>query len=861
MEPKKEEQKKECVRLWAAEPKEVFSCLSTSERGLSSKDAKERIERCGPNDVFIKKQRHGLDIFLSQFTNPLVLVLVFAAMVAFFLHERIDGVVILAIVLMNAALGFYQEYKAERALRQLKQMVTVNAKVMRDGQLVEIPARDVVPGDVVYLHIGDIIPADIRLIHVEEMSADESPLTGESVPVIKDVTVVSESRSLPQYLKNVAFTGTHVSTGSGYGVVIGTGKNTFFGHTAAYLKDAPDEGEFQRSIRKFGNFTLEIILVMTIFIFAANALLGKNVFDSFLFAVALAVGITPEMLPIIMTITLSNGALRMSKDKVIVKRLASVEDLGNIDTLCCDKTGTLTEGAPSLSGYMDLDERKDRKVVLYGMLCTSAGGGKTKKMMENAVDKALWASSSAHLLAHELKLYKVLGENEFDFTRKRMSVLVRSSKGNMLIAKGAPESVISVCGSAVMGGQRVNLSGRTLSRIRGIIRSHESEGYTVIAVAKKGTSRRDTIHTDEKGLTLVGILLFIDPPKKTAKEALETLTRLGVAIKVISGDSPEVTRTVCWKVGLAPVEDKVVTGDDLDGLDEGSFDHYARKYNMFARVTPEQKYRIVSCLNHEGHIVGFLGDGINDAPAIKVADVGISVDTASGIAKEAADVILLKKSLSVLARGITEGRKTFGNITKYILNTISANYGNMFTVAISSLFMKFIPLLPSQILLNNFISDVPNLAVSTDRVDSELLRKPKRWNIKAISRFMMFFGFISTVFDLALILPLLFVLHASPEVFRTAWFVESACSEIIIVFAIRTHMPFLKSRPSGWLVLTSVVSLLAIYGITYTALGGRLFEFVTMPVEVFVLVGCVLVLYFVAAELAKRYFFRRFEMY
>jgi Mg2+-importing ATPase len=852
--------KKECVALWAADTKEVFACLETKESGLSAEEAQKRLLQYGPNSVLGKEHRDAYTIFFYQFKNPLVLVLIAAALISFFLKEKVDGIVIISIVILNAVLGFFQEYKAEKALRELKKYVTVKCKVMRDGEVTEIDAKDLVPGDIVHLNIGDIIPADIRLVNVEEMSTDESSLTGESMPVIKDVTTVTEKRSIPQYLTNVAFTGTSVASGQGFGVVIATGKDTFFGKTAVSIKHPAPEADFQKGIRHFGNFLLKIILAMTVFIFIANAILGRDVFDSFLFAIALAVGITPEILPIIMTITLSNGAIKMSKDMVIVKRLVSVEDLGNIDTLCCDKTGTLTEGALTLMDYMNAEGRTDEKMVLYGLLCTNAKAGKAKKSLNNPIDKSIWQSGKASHFTAELNKCQILDENEFDFERKRMSVVARFRRGTFLIAKGAAESVIGVCNSIERGGKTTKLTKDSAAKAIKLVHEYENNGYRVIAIALKPTKKQETKRSDEKDLTLVGFLLFLDPPKKTAKESLDILKKLGVDIKVISGDSPIITRKICNEVGLKIVDDKVITGDDLDRLDDKAFEHYSHKYTVFARVTPEQKRRIVASLNKEGHIVGFLGDGINDAPALKAADVGISVDSASGIAKEAADVILLKKSLRVISRGIIEGRRTFGNITKYIFNTISANYGNMFTVAISSIFMKFIPLLPSQILLNNFMSDIPNLTISTDNVDEEFLKKPKRWNIKMISRFMVFFGLISTFFDLALILPLLFILKVNPELFRTAWFVESLCSEIIIVFAIRTRLPFYKSRPSNWLIAVSLLAIMAATAFTYTIMGGSLFEFVAMPASVLLLIGGVLVSYFITAEIAKRYFFKKFEV-
>jgi len=851
---------KEKVMLWGLPVSEVFGYLSSSEKGLNDSEARKRLEVYGANEIVERERRRGLQIFLSQFTNPLILVLIVASIIAFFLHEPINAIVILSIVFLNSLLGFFQEYRAERALQELKKYVTFKARVIRNGKVSEVDDKQIVPGDVVHLAIGDMVPADIRLFKIEDMSTNESSLTGESLPVLKNVAPVSKDYSLPQYLTNMAFMGTSVASGSGEGVVTATGKNTFFGETAAYLKQAVHEGDFQKNIRKFSNFLLKVILAMTTFIFIANAVLGKGVFSSLLFALALAVGITPEVLPIIMTITLSNGALRMAKEKVITKRLVSVEDFGNIDTLCCDKTGTLTEGELSLSDYLGFDERREDKLILYGLLCSSVEGGKGKKSFGNPMDKAIWENKKAKEMEPEVENYTIIDRNEFDFERRRMSVLVQGDKSNILIVKGAPESILGVSDFAMVGGRETELSSDLVSTIKNKIADYENDGYRVIALAEKHTDQTETSNNDERNLIVLGFFLFLDPPKKTVRESLNILRRLGVSIKVISGDSPIITRKVCNEVGLPLVEDKVVTGDELEQLEDDDFEMYSREYNVFARVTPEQKYRIVSNLNREGHIVAFLGDGINDAPALKAADVGISVDSAAGIAKEAADIILLRKSLRVLTHGIIAGRKTFGNITKYILNTISANYGNMITVAMSSLFLKFIPLLPSQILLNNFISDAPLLTISTDNVDKEFLKRPKRWNIRFISRFMVYFGLISTFFDLALILPLLLIVKVSSEVFRTAWFTESALSEIAVTFAIRTRFSFFKSAPSKWLSITSVVAGIVAITVTFTVFGNKFFEFVKMPAAVLVLIAGILVAYFITAEITKRFIYRGFQI-
>lgn len=845
------------LTFWALPLQDVFDYLKSSERGLTDSEAKVRINQYGFNEIARKEKRHGLEIFVSQFENTLVLVLMAAAVISYFLGERIDAAVILSIVFINSVLGFFQEYRAEKALKTLKEYVTFRAKVLRNGEITEIETKNIVPGDSVSLTIGDIIPADMRLLNVHEMTTDESALTGESLPVPKKVTILSETETLPQNLVNMVFMGTSVASGSGTGIVTATGEATFFGKTAAFLGKKPQEADFQKNIRKFSNFLLKIILVMTAFIFLANALLGKGVFPSFLFAIALAVGITPEVLPIIMTISLSNGALKMAKEKVISKRLASVEDFGNIDTLCCDKTGTLTEGALSLAGYTTADGEKDPALVLYSMVCSAVTGRKGKRFFGNPLDNALWQSKEASALEDEVETLLIIGRNEFDFERRRMGVLVKGDTDNILVVKGAPESLLECCTSVKIKNDTVDLA--KMSSIHDQISTCEEEGFRVIAVAEKHTQKNEITVIDETELTLLGFLLFLDPPKETAKKSLKMLQRLGVAVKVISGDSPTITKKICHDVGLSIVE-RVITGDELESLNESEFAECSLKYNVFARVTPEQKSRIVESLTREGHIVGFLGDGINDAPALRAADVGISVDTATGIAKETADIILLDKSLRVLAHGIVEGRKTFGNITKYILNTTSANYGNMFTVALSSLFLGFIPLLPSQILLNNFISDFPLLTISTDNVDQELLKRPRRWNINLIRNFMIYFGAMSSFFDLVLILSLIYLVKVSPGLFRTSWFVLSALSEMVVTFAIRTKLPIFKSKPSKWLVITSIAAGIGVVAITYTNVGTLLFEFARMPLPVLVLIAGVLLMYFITAEVVKRYFFRRFEI-
>jgi len=824
--------------FWALNPNQFFKKLETSPRGLTNYQAQERLENFGPNEVAKKEERPGWQIFFSQFKNSLVLILIFAALVSYFLGQHLEATVILAIVFLNSILGFIQEYKAEKVIQQLKKYLTLKARVLRDEEVVEIDSTQIVPGDLVFLKIGDLVPADIRLTKVNELAINESLLTGESLPVEKIAGKISSEKFLPQDLKNIAFAGTAVCGGEGQGIVIATGKNTYFGKTAGYLKQTIPQSDFQKSLKKFSNFLLKVILAMTAFIFVANALLGKEIFESFLFALALAVGITPEVLPVIMTITLSSGALTMSKKKVVCKRLASVENLGNMDTLCCDKTGTLTEGKMTLVKSVNPDGSKNENLIIFGLLCNSIKGGKLV-LTENPIDRSIWESKESQKFITQLKDYQLIDENPFSFERRRASVVVQKEGKKIFLAKGAPESILSVCQP---------VSPLILQKIT----DFQEDGYTVIALAQKDFFKNKTTPADEKDLNLLGFLLFQDPPKQTAKESIKMFQKLKVNIKILSGDSPITTRKICQEVGLEIFQNEIILGEQLEKMNEDDFKLTCQKYNVFARVTPEQKMKIVKILNQEGHIVGFLGDGINDAPALKAADVGISVDTGAQIAKEAADIILLQKSLRVLATGIIEGRKTFGNITKYILNTISANWGNMFTVAFSSLFMNFIPLLPSQILLNNFVSDTPMVAISTDNVDEEFIKKPKRWNLRLISRFMIFFGLISSFYDLALILPLLLIFKIPTGLFRTAWFLESALSEIVSTFAIRSKFPFYQSSPSKLLVITSIfASILALFMVN-SKIGLVIFGFEKLPLAILILIGVILVAYFFTLEFAKR---------
>jgi Mg2+-importing ATPase len=822
--------------------------LTPEAAGLTDAEARRRLAEQGPNEVSTVQPHPVLTAIANQLRNRLVGLLVAAAVVAYAVGERVDAAVILVVVAVNALLGFAQEHRAERALRSLRAVLTRRALARRDGRLVEIDARDLVPGDVVQLQIGDQVPADLRLLSADELSADEATLTGESVPADKAVTDGPAGQMLM---------GTIVASGYGAGVVVATGGRTAFGQTAAALQAPADETDFQKGIRGFSALLLRVALTMTVFVFLVNLVLDRGVFESLLFAVALAVGIAPEALPAVITVALSTGALHLARQKVIVKRLIAVEDLGNIDVLCCDKTGTLTTGVVSLEDWVDTEGRRDVTVLEYGLLSGGPDLEDAAAAPRNSIDRAVWdavgPAGMGELAAHA----RVLDRNEFDFRRRSVSALVDAHGARMLAVKGAPESLLPRVVNVQRAGNDEPLTAEAAAALTGRVAGLEQAGKRVLLVATRALDVTRTTGADETGLTVRGLLVLSDRPKTDARGALTALADLKVELKVLSGDSPTATAGVCREVGLAIAGGRIVTGDELEAVSPGGLRELARQCNVFARVSPDQKHRLVEALRAEGRVVGFLGDGVNDAPALRAADVGIAVDTGAGVAKDAADIVLLEKSLAVLADGIVGGRRTFANITKYIFNTMSANFGNMTTIAASSLFLPFIPLLPGQILLNNLLSDVPLMALSTDRVEEDLLRRPRRWHLGAITRFMVWFGVLSAVFDIVLILGMMRWLHTGVDAFRTAWFVESACSEILVTFAIRTRGAFYRGRPGAALVLLSLLALGVAALLPITGVGQRFFSFVPLPLPLSLLIAGVLLAYFVSAESLKRWFFTR----
>ncbi|MCX8200195.1 MAG: magnesium-translocating P-type ATPase [Candidatus Micrarchaeota archaeon] len=849
-------------KYWSMDTGEVAAILKSDlENGLGTHEAALRKKQYGKNVIPEKDRRTWLEIFLSQFNNAFIFILLIASIITLFVGDTTEALTIIAILILSALLGFYQEYRSENALHQLKKYLSHKAVVIRDGKQEEINAEDLVPGDIVLLEIGNVVPADVRLIKCDEFHTNESSITGESRDVVKDPAPLKIARPAPHELSNYALMGTTVSYGTAKGIVVATGTSTYFGKTAALYSAKMPESDFQANIRKFSAFTLRVIVMMTIFVFIVNSFLGRGILESLLFALAVAVGIAPEMLPAITTITLSNGALKMAEKKAVVKKLASIEDIGLMDVLLMDKTGTLTEPEMMLEKAITPSGKEDGLVLKYGLLCSHAHTH-GRHVSGNVYDAAILKYATARHITKPPE-YVNIDDIGFDYERKRMSEVFRLSAKStsevLLITKGEGESVLSVCDYVNVDGDRKSI-GSMRRKLHEMLNKFSKEGYSVIAVASRAVKLKKKYSAkDECGLTLEGFLLFKSQPKKTAIESIRQFKELGISLMLLTGDDPHVTERLCKDVKLEIKGKRVITGKEIDRVDDVKLRKLVEKHNIFARVTPAQKVRILEAVRANGHIVGFMGDGVNDAPALRLADVGISVNTAQDVAKEAADVVLTHKSLRVIADGVREGRKTFGNITKYILNTISANYGNMATVIISPLFLPFIPLLPVQILLNNLLSDFPLLAISTDNVDERFIKKPRRWNVNMISRFMVFFGIVSSIFDLLTIFLFYFVFGVGAALLRTLWFLESLLSEVFITFIIRTRGPFFASFPSKLLITSSLFITIAAVAFVSLPTIGQYFDFEPPTPEQIAIVFGIVFLYCVTTEVVKHWFFSHFK--
>ena len=823
--------------------------LRTRAEGLTPAQAAARLRRYGPNALAAAKRTGALALFASQFKSPLVLILIVASAISLAASEWVDAGVVLAVVFGSTLLGFLQEYIASNAIEKLRSQVTIHSKILRGGVAVTLPSAKVVPGDVVLLAAGSLIPADAVVLEAKDFHVSQAVLTGETFPVQKLPGTVAAQSGLTER-SNCVFMGTSVRSGNARVLVATTGTSTVFGQIAAKLALRPELTEFERGIHRFGYLLTRIMLVMVMLVLAINIFMAKPPIASLLFALALAVGLTPELLPAIVSITLSHGARRMAKLGVIVRRLNSIENLGSMDVLCTDKTGTLTEGIVQLDGALGLEGEASAPVLRLAAINAHFQTG-----MANPLDEAVEAA--ARKAGVDLAGVQKIDEIPFDFVRKSLSVVAADAHGECtLVTKGALDNVLGMCATVQAAAGPAPLDAAARVGIETRYDAWSEGGFRVLGVASRTVESRSVSYSrdDEHDLCFAGFLLFLDPPKVDVRQTIVDLAQRGVRLKMITGDNHKVARHVAQSVDL-PVA-VTVTGRELNAMSDEALLHAAQEATVFAEVDPNQKERIILALRKTGHVVGYMGDGINDAPALHAADVGISVDTAVEVAKDAADFVLLRKDLGILREGIDEGRMTFANTLKYVLTTISANFGNMFSMAAASLFLPFLPLLASQILLNNFLSDIPAAAIAGDRVDPESVAAPRRWDTAFIRDYMIRFGLLSSVFDFLTFGVLLWVFQAAPEEFRTGWFIESLLTELVIALVVRTRRPFWRSRP-GRLLLASTLAMVALTLVLPYLPSVALFGFVPLPASLMLAMIGLTLAYVAAVEVAKRFFYAR----
>lgn len=828
--------------FWSTDPAEMLARLGATPAGLTNEEALAR-RRTAAHSPWSERHRELLR-FLGQLNNPIILLLLFAAGLSFFLRDATDAMIILFIIFASASLSWWQERGAADAVRKLLALVQVEIIVLRDGEPASAPAEEIVPGDVLQLSVGSTIPADCLLLQCQDLFIDEAALTGETYPVEKRLGVVPADAPIAQR-SNSLFSGTHVVSGTGTAVAVLCGEDTEFGHVAARLRLRPPETDFERGVRRFGYLIMEVTLVLLLVVFAVNVFFERPVIEAFLFSLALAVGLTPQMLPAIISVNLAQGAKRMALEKVIVRRLSSIENFGAMNVLCSDKTGTLTEGRVDLHSAIDANGAESEKVLLYAYV-----NAKFETGFVNPIDEAIRNAGN-----FDIGRFERLDEIPYDFGRKRLSIIVRCGEERLMITKGALASILEVCESAETASGVMRPLADLQEALQRRFEDLSAQGLRTLGVAyRKLPISSKGVRTDEAGMVFLGLLILYDPPKTGIVQTLSRLRDLGISVKVITGDNRLVATSVGASVGIADLQ--VLTGPELRRMSDEALRNRASGVDIFAEVEPNQKERIIRSLQKAGCVVGFLGDGINDASALHAADVGISVGGAVDVAKEAADMVLLEHDLDVLVRGVREGRATFANTLKYVHMATSANFGNMFSMAGASLFLPFLPLLPKQVLLTNLLTDLPEMTIGTDLVDEELIAQPRRWDIRFIRRFMFVFGLVSTMFDYMTFGALLFVLHSTTAQFRTAWFVESVISASLAVLVIRSRKPFFRSRPSLALVVATLLITIVTLLLPLSPLASLL-ALEPLPRAFLVAIGLIILLYLATAEMAKRVFYAR----
>lgn len=832
--------------FWSYDVNDILNSLNTSANGLSEKEAEDRIDKFGENIFEEKKSTSKFMIFINQFKNPITMILIFAAILSIFLKDYSDGIIILIIIMISAFLIYRHESKASDAVKKLLSSVSVTSSVLRDGKFQEIENSKLAVGDIISVKTGDMIPADCLILDVNSLSTDESSLTGETFPVEKILGKIPANTVLSQR-NNSLWMGTHVISGSGKAVIVNLAKDSEFGKITSSLSKKDSDTDFEKGIKDFGNLILHVTTILIGLIFIFNIVLNKPFLESFMFALALSVGLTPQMLPAIISVNLSQGAKRMSEQGVIVKKLNAIENFGSMTIMCSDKTGTITKGKVKLDSAIDYAGEKSDNLKTLSMINSYFQEG-----YKNPIDEAILEGCTK-----DFSGYKKLFEIPYSFENKLLSVVVKTdsefSNKNMMITKGALESIIKVCDRYEKSDGSTGSLDEVKSQIFNLFDNYSSKGFRVLGLAYKNIEGTDFKNEKAENLIFKGLLLFIDPLKDNIKDVIERMNNLGVALKMITGDNRLIAKNIGSQIGLDP--EKIMVGKELDSYSLSQLNKKVLHIDIFAEISPNQKEKIILAYKQRGEIVGYMGDGINDSPAIKQADVGISVDTAADTAKDAASIVLLKNSLEVLVSGIKEGRRTFINTLKYIFVATSANFGNMFSMAGASLFLKFLPLLPKQILLTNLLTDFPSLQIASDSVDEDWLKKPVKWDMKFIKRFMIIFGITSSVFDYITFAVLLLLFNADEKFFQTGWMLESVISAVVVMLIVRTARPFLKSKPSRKLLLAIVGIVIVLIAIAYSPMNVYL-GLISLPFKAFASLLAISFVYAVTAELLKKNFYR-----
>lgn len=839
---------------------DILKKLETAELGLTNDEAKKRISKYGQNIVIDKKRKHWYVFLFKSFIDQFIIVLLILATVSIFLDDKLGAAIIYILAIISALIRFFNEYSSYLADEKLKDMIHASTDVRRGSSedLAELNIEDITIGDVIELGAGSIIPADLRIIESKDLFIAQSIFTGESVPVEKYEASNNTNASSIE-LEDICYMGSTVVSGSAVGVVIKIGKQTYLGHMASKLTEEKEVTNFEIGIKKITSLLIKYMIIIVLAVFLINGIVKKDWVQALMFSISIAVGITPSMLSMIINANLSKGATSLAKKKTIVKNINSIQNLGAIDTLCTDKTGTLTIDEVVLQKYMNVNGEEDIRILEYAFLNSYYSTG-----IKNLIDRAITEYGVEHGIKEKVSGYKKIDEIPFDYERKKMSIVVETPKGkHRLLTKGALEEILKICNKVNYNDEVVDLTDDMINKINANADVLHDQGMHVIAICEKLEYPGVNVFKvqDEIEMVFIGYVAFLDPPKKGVKEALAELKNVGVTLKVLTGDSAKVTQSICTQVGIEV--NKIVTGKDIEGISDEELKKIVEETNIFARLSPMQKQRVVNALRQNGHVVGYMGDGVNDAPSLRTADVGISVDSATDIAKESSDIILLEKSLMVLKDGVIGGRQIYGNIMKYMKMTLSSNFGNVFSVLVASIFLPFLPMIPIQILIQNLIYDLSQIAIPFDTVDKEFIEKPKKWDAKDLSHFMNVFGVTSSIFDVATFLALWYILGynmvGKQEFFQTGWFVEGVISQTLIVHFIRTaKIPFIQSIANKWLILTTTFSIILAICTPYILKGISGFHFVALPSSYYIYLVIILLMYAVLVQFVKKLYIKKY---